>query len=135
MTNKYHRKIISQATKHLPWVPSLPNNHPHAFPGNDVTSFLVDTSVHSQKTNHQNHQYEMEKARAEKLYYLSTFITNSKYPMSESKVVGVYGLTTSSPWLSLPLIDWAWSKKPNVYLAISSRHRWEQRPKTTGMWE
>lgn len=33
-----------------------------------------------------------------------TFITNSKYPTSESKVVGVYGLITSSPWLSLPLL-------------------------------
>lgn len=37
--------------------------------------------------------------------YIYTFITNSKYPTSESKVVGVYGLITSSPWLSFPLFD------------------------------
>lgn len=35
---------------------------------------------------------------------LWTFITSSKYPRSESKVVGVYGLTTSSPRLSFPLL-------------------------------
>lgn len=29
----------------LPWVPLLPNNHQHAFHGNDGTSFLVGTSI------------------------------------------------------------------------------------------
>lgn len=36
---------------------------------------------------------------------INTFMTNSKYPTSESKVVGVYGLTTSSLRLSFPLYE------------------------------
>lgn len=35
--------------------------------------------------------------------FVFTFITSSKYPTSESNVVGVYGLITSSPRLSFPL--------------------------------
>jgi len=34
-----------------------------------------------------------------------TLITSSKCPTSESKVVGVYGLITSSPCASLPLFE------------------------------
>lgn len=44
-------------------------------------------------------------------------MTNSKYPTSESKVVGVYGLTTSSLRLSFPLYE-----KPMSYKLIRNYH-------------
>lgn len=38
-----------KARELLPWVPSLSDNHLHASLENDVTSFLVDTSIYRKK--------------------------------------------------------------------------------------
>lgn len=55
-----------------------------------------------------------------------TFITSSKYPTSESKVVGVYGFMTSSPWLSLPLFKnemrQNWKK---LIIHPMNQHHWQ----------
>lgn len=49
-TKNQSNEVNMKAREHLPWVPLQPDNHLHASLENDVTSFLVDTSIYRKNT-------------------------------------------------------------------------------------